>query len=151
MHQWHKPLCSCRQNRVHVLKSKSKAGHLHAKRWILNIVHKFTYLGSCISSTENDINTRLVNVWTVIGWLLVIWNSDLSDKIKCNYSWQGLCPYYDTDALYGRWQSLLSKRLAAMAQECYELYWTNPGSNTPENSSYIATYLLSLKPSELNE
>ena len=32
------------------------------------------------------------------------------------------------------------------AQECYELYWTNPGSN-----SCMATYLLSLKPSKWDE
>ena len=36
-------------------------------------------------------------------------------------------------------------------QECYELYWTNPGSNTPQSSSCMATYLPSLKPSKLDE
>ena len=51
----------------------------------LKLVDKFTYLGSSISSTENDINTRLTKAWTAIAWLLVIWKSDLSDKIKLSF------------------------------------------------------------------
>ena len=38
-----------------------------------------------------------------------------------------------------------------MEQECYKLYWTNPGSNIPQNTSCMATYLLSLKLSKLDE
>ena len=38
----------------------------------LNIVDKFTYLGSTVSSTETDINTRLAKAWTAINWLSVI-------------------------------------------------------------------------------
>ena len=40
------------------------------------------YLGSNVSSTVNDINLRLVKAWTAIDRLLIIWNSNLSDKIK---------------------------------------------------------------------
>ena len=47
--------------------------------------NKFNYLGSSISSTENDINRQLVNAWTAIDRLSVIWKSDLSDKIKCSF------------------------------------------------------------------
>ena len=36
-------------------------------------------------------------------------------------------------------------------QECYEQYWTSPGGNTPQNSSYTATYLPSWKLSKLDE
>ena len=32
----------------------------------LKLVDKFTYLGSSVSSTETDINTRLAKVWTAI-------------------------------------------------------------------------------------
>ena len=32
--------------------------------------------------TENDINTRLVKSWTTFDRLLLLWNTDLSDKIK---------------------------------------------------------------------
>ena len=30
-------------------------------------------------------------------------------------------------------------------QECYKLYWTSPGRNTPQDSGYTATYHLSQK------
>ena len=48
----------------------------------LKLVDKFTYFRSSIPSTENDINTRLARELRAINWLLVIWNSELSDKIK---------------------------------------------------------------------
>ena len=48
----------------------------------LKLVDKFTYLGSSVSSTEKDINTRLAKAWTAIDSLSVIWKSDLTDKIK---------------------------------------------------------------------
>ena len=32
----------------------------------LKLVDKFTYLGSRVSTTENDINMRLAKVWTTI-------------------------------------------------------------------------------------
>ena len=51
----------------------------------LKLVDKFTYLRSSISSTENDINTWIAKAWTAIDRLSVIWKSDLSNKIKCNF------------------------------------------------------------------
>ena len=51
----------------------------------LKLVDKFTYLGSSISSTETNINTRLAKAWTAINRLSVIWKSDLTDKIKHNF------------------------------------------------------------------
>ena len=45
----------------------------------LKLVDKFTYLRSCVSSTENDINMQLAKVWTTINRLSVIWKSDLSN------------------------------------------------------------------------
>ena len=51
----------------------------------LKPVDKFTYLGSSVTSTKNDINTRLAKAWTVINRLSVIWKSDLTDKIKCSF------------------------------------------------------------------
>ena len=38
----------------------------------LKVVDKFIYLGSSISSTENDINTWLAKTWTAINRLSVI-------------------------------------------------------------------------------
>ena len=48
----------------------------------LKLVNKFTYLGSSVSSTEIDVNTRLAKVWTAMDKQLDIWGSDLTDKIK---------------------------------------------------------------------
>ena len=46
------------------------------------LVDKFTYLGSSVSSTEKDIDTRLTKAWTAIDRLSIIWRSDLNDKMK---------------------------------------------------------------------
>ena len=48
----------------------------------LKLVDKFTYLGSSISSTKNDINVQVAKTWTAIDRLSVICKSDLTDKIK---------------------------------------------------------------------
>ena len=51
----------------------------------LKLVDKFTYLGSSVSSTEKDINTRLTKAWTAIDKLSIIWKSDLTDKMKRSF------------------------------------------------------------------
>ena len=45
----------------------------------------FSYLGSSVSSTETDINTRLAKAWTAIDRLSVVWKSDLTNKMKCSF------------------------------------------------------------------
>ena len=54
-------------------------------RTSLKLVDKFTYLGSSISSTEKDIDTRLTKAWTAIDRLSIIWKSDLTDKMKRSF------------------------------------------------------------------
>ena len=51
----------------------------------LKLVDKFTYLGSRVSSTEKDIDTRLTKAWTPIDKLSIMWKSDLTDKIKRSF------------------------------------------------------------------
>ena len=51
----------------------------------LKLVDKSTYHGSSVSSTKNDINTRLAKASAAIESLSVIWKSDLSDKIKHSF------------------------------------------------------------------
>ena len=51
----------------------------------LKLVDKFTYLGSSVSSPEDDINIQLAKAWTAINRLSVIWKSDLTNKIKRNF------------------------------------------------------------------
>ena len=48
----------------------------------LKLVDKFTYLGSSVSSTEKDIDTRLKKSRTATDRLSIIWKSDLTDKMK---------------------------------------------------------------------
>ena len=51
----------------------------------LKLVDKFTYLGSSVSSTVKDIDTRLTKAWTAIDRLSIIWKSDLTDKMKRSF------------------------------------------------------------------
>ena len=51
----------------------------------LKLVDKFTYLGSSVSSTEKDIDTRLTKAWTAIDRLTIIWKSNLTDKMKRSF------------------------------------------------------------------
>ena len=51
----------------------------------LKLVDTFTYLGSSVSSTEKDIDTRLTKAWTAIDRLSIIWKSDLADKMKRSF------------------------------------------------------------------
>ncbi len=51
----------------------------------LKLVDKFTYLGSSVTSTEKDIDTRLTKAWTAIDRLSIIWKSDLTNKMKRSF------------------------------------------------------------------
>ena len=51
----------------------------------LKLVDQFTYLGSSVSSTEKDIDTRLTKAWTAINRRSIIWKSDLTDKMKRSF------------------------------------------------------------------
>ena len=51
----------------------------------LKLVNKFTFLGSSVLSTKNDINTQVAKAWIAIDRLSVIWKSYLSDKIKRSF------------------------------------------------------------------
>ena len=115
----------------------------------LKLEEKFTYLGNSVSSTENDINTQQEKAWSAMESLLVIWKPDLPDKMKCNFFQTvvvSVLQYGGTTRMLTRG---MEKRL--MAQVCYELYWTNAGSNIPQNSSYMINYLPSRKPLKSDE
>ena len=51
----------------------------------LKLVDKFTYLGSSVSSTEKDIDTRLTKAWTAIDKLSIIWKTELTNKMKRSF------------------------------------------------------------------
>ena len=52
----------------------------------LKLVDNFIHQGSSVSSTEKDIDMQLTKAWTAIDRLLVIWKSDLTNKMKCSLS-----------------------------------------------------------------
>ena len=108
------------------------------------LVDKFIYLRSCVLSTKNGINTQ-AKVWTAINRLLVIWKSDLSDKFKRHFFQAVVVSillyrynHLDTDKVY-------------QEKGCYKLYQTNSGSQILQNSSCMATYHPSWRPSNLDK
>ena len=73
----------------------------------LKLVDKFTYLGSSVSSTKKDIDTRLTKAWTAIDRLSIIWKSDLTDKMKRSFFQAAVVSIL----LYGCTTWTLTKRL----------------------------------------
>ena len=73
----------------------------------LKLVDKFTYIGSSVSSTEKDINTRLTKVLIAIYRLSIIWKSDLTDKMKSSFFLAAVVSIL----LYGCTTWTLTKRL----------------------------------------
>ena len=71
------------------------------------LVDKFTYLGSSVSSTEKDIDTRLTKAWTTINSQSIIWKSDLTDKMKRSFFQAAVVSIL----LYGCTTWMLTKRL----------------------------------------
>ena len=73
----------------------------------LKLVDKFTYLGSSVSSTEKDIDTRLTKAWSAIDRLSIIWKSNLTDKMKRSFFQAAVMSIL----LYGCTTWTLTKRL----------------------------------------
>ena len=73
----------------------------------LKLVDKFTYLGSSVSSTEKDIDIRLTKAWSAIDRLLIIWKSNLTDKMKRSFFQAAVVSIL----LYGCTTWTLTKRL----------------------------------------
>ena len=73
----------------------------------LKLVDKLTYRGSCVASTEKDIDTRLTKAWTAINRLSIIWKSDLTDKMKRSFFQAAVVSIL----LYGCTTWTLTKRL----------------------------------------
>ena len=117
----------------------------------LKLVDKFTYLGSSVSSTEKDIDTRLTKAWRAIDRLSIIWKSDLTDKMKRSFFQAAVVSIL----LYGCTSWTLTKRLErkldGITQECWEQYWTSPGDNTPRDTNYTDTCPPSRKLYKLDE
>ena len=109
----------------------------------LKSVDMFIYLGSNISSTERNVNTRQANVWAARNRLWIALNSDQSDKIK----WDFFQAVTASILLYGctTWKltKRIEKRLDDTTRKCYEMFRTASGSKTSQSNRCMATYPLS--------
>ena len=81
----------------------------------LKLVDKFTYLGSSVSSTEKDIDTRLTKAWTAIDRLSIKWKSNLTDKMKRSFFQAAVVSIL----LYGCTTWTLTKRLEKKLDDNY--------------------------------
>ena len=114
----------------------------------LKLVNKFTYLGSCVSSDETDIDTRLAKAWITINSLSVIWKSDLTDKMKRIFFQAAVASIL----LYGCTAWTLTKRMEKkLVCNDARMLRANPRGNTRQSSRCTATYQPSRKQSKLDE
>ena len=81
----------------------------------LKLVDKITYLGSSVSSTEKDIDTRLTKAWTAIDRLSIIWRYDQTDKMKRSFFQAAVVSIL----LYGCTTWTLTKRLEKKLHDNY--------------------------------
>ena len=93
----------------------------------LKLVDKFNYLGSNVSSTEKDIDTRLTKAWTAIDRLSIIWKSNLTDKMKRS-SFQAavvsiLLYGCTTWTLAKRWEKKLDGNYTRMLRAIWNKSW----------------------------
>ena len=85
-----------------------QTGDISTLDWTsLKLVDNFTYVGSSVSSTEKDIDTRLTKAWKAINRLSIIWKSNLTNKVKRSL-FQALVV---STLLYGYTTWTLTKRL----------------------------------------
>ena len=114
---------------------------------LLKLVDKFTYLGSSVSSTEKDIDTRLTKAWTTINRQSIIWKSDLTDKMKHSFFRAAVVSI----RLYRCTTWTLTKRLEKLDGNYTRMLRASPGGNTSQGTNYTATRLPSRKLSKLDE
>ena len=117
----------------------------------LKLVDMITYLGSSVSSTETDYDTRLAKAWIAINKLSVIWKSDLTDKMKRRFYQGAVVSILLYRCTTWTLTKCMEKKLDGNYKECCKQYWTSPGGHTPQSSSYTATYHPSRKLSKLDE
>ena len=116
---------------------------------IIIIIHAFvSRVSMSFSVDETLLPTK---AWTPINKLLIMWKSDLTDKMKRSFFQAAVVSIL----LYGFTTWMLTKQLEEKLDsnytKCCEQYWTSPGGNTPQSTNYRATYLPSQKLSKLEE
>ena len=105
---WNEPPQALASMLMHTKRNTYQTGdNSTLDRSSLKLVDKFTYLGSSVSSTDKDIDTRLTKAWNAIDRLSIIWKSDLTDKIKHSFFQAAVVSIL----LYGCTTWTLTKRL----------------------------------------
>ena len=120
----------------------NKIGDISTLDWTsLNLVDKFTSLGSSVSSTEKDIDTRLTKAWTAIDRLSIIWKSDLTDKMKRSFFQAAVVSIL----LYECTTRTLTKRLEKKLDDNYRrklrAILNKSWQQHPQGTNYTATCL----------
>ena len=88
-------------------RTPTKNIEIKSKKISLKLIDKFSNLGSCVSSIEKDIDTRLTKALTAIDRLSIIWKSNLTDKMKHSFFQAAVVSVL----LYGCTTWTLTKRL----------------------------------------
>ena len=137
----------CKTFKIYLIKSFTKYINFYIK--YLKSVDQFTYLSSNMSSTETDINIHIGKAWTATDRLMIIYKSDLTDKIK----WEFFQAVGVSVLLYGCTSCNLMKDLEnktrwELHRDAACCFRINPGSSALQNSSCIETYYPSHKPSK---
>ena len=103
----------------------------------LKQVDKFTYFGSSVSSTENDIHMQLMKARTAIDRLSIIWKSDLSDKIKRNF-FQAVV----VSVLLNKWTTwtLTERTEKKLDGNCTRMLWAILNKSWKQHSTKMQLY-----------
>ena len=112
---------------------------------------QFTYLGSSVASTGRDIDTRLTNAWTAINGLLVIWKSDLTDKMKRSFLQAGVVAILLCGCTIWTLTKRMEKKLDGNYTRMQRAIINKSWRQQPQSSSYTATKHPSRKLSKLEE
>ena len=102
----------------------------------LKLVDRFTHLGSNVSSTEKDIDTRLTKAWTAIDRLLIIWKSDLTEKMKHSFFQAAVISIL----LYGSTIWTLTKRLEKLDGNYTRMLQATLNKSWRQHSSWHQLY-----------
>ena len=92
---------------VNAHKTEYMCNNLTGNITTLKLVDKFTYLGSSVTSTKKDIDTRLTKAWAAIDRHSIIWKWDLTNKMKRSFFQAAVVSIL----LYGCTTWTLTKRL----------------------------------------
>ena len=117
----------------------------------LKLVDKFSHLGSSVSSTEKDIDTRLTKAWTAIDRLSIICKSNLTDKMKLSFFQAAVVSILLLGCTTWTLTKRLEKKLDGNYTRMLRAILNKSSGNTPQGTDYTATYLPSRKLSKLDK